>query len=54
MERFAIGIDRDLQLERETNQKWRETQKLSAPVDRRELQAQGTSGKVLDAAEAYE
>ena len=29
--------------------KWRETQKLSAPVDQRELQAQAICGKVLDA-----
>ena len=50
LERFAIGADRDLQLERETNRKWRETQKLAAPIDRRELQAQAISGKVLDAA----
>ena len=50
LERFAIGTDRDLQLERETNRKWRETQKLAAPVDRRDLQAQAISGKVLDAA----
>lgn len=50
LERFAIGVDRDLQLERETNRKWREAQKFSAPADRRELQAQAISGKVLDAA----
>lgn len=35
IERFAIGTDRDLQLEREANRKWRETQKLAAPNDRK-------------------
>jgi len=48
LERFAIATDRDLQLGRDTNKKWRETQKLSPPIDRRELKAQNMGGKVMD------
>ena len=47
---ICVRRDRDLQLERETNRKWREAQRFAAPIDRRELQAQASSGKVLDAA----
>lgn len=44
---FAIGTDRDLQLERETNRKWRETQKLMTAES---CKHQLLVGKVLDAA----
>ena len=50
LKHFAIGADRGLQLERDTNKKWREAQKLSATIDRRELKAQNIGGKVMGGA----
>ena len=46
LERFAIKTDGDLQLERDTLRKWKQTQKLAAPVNRKELNTE--EGTVLD------
>jgi len=49
LERFAINKDKDLQLERDINQKWQAAQALKAPADRRELRSR-FGGQVLDRA----
>ena len=48
LERFALGVDADLHHERDTNRKWREAQKLAAPINRKELLT--SEGTVLDGA----
>jgi len=56
LEKFAISKDKDLQLERDINQKWQAAQALKAPTDRRELKSR-FGGQVLDGAvlkELYE
>jgi len=46
LERFALNTDKDLQLERDTLRKWQQTQKLAAPINRKELSTE--EGTVLN------